>query len=49
MCATHNSADEGGNIGEVVWEPFADVMKELNGLRQVSYSVPDTHRTVNCL
>lgn len=49
MCASHNSADEGGDVVEVIWEALTDIMKELNGLRQVSHSVPDTHRTVNRL
>lgn len=47
--AHYNSADEGSNVVEVVWEAFTDIMKELNGLRKVSYFVPDTHCAVNRL
>lgn len=49
MCESHNSADEGGNVVDVIREPFTDIMKKLNGLRQVSHRVPDTHRIVQCL
>lgn len=49
MCVSYNSANKGGNIVEVIREPFADITKELNGLRQVSHRVPDTHCTVHCL
>lgn len=49
MCESHNSADEGGNVVDVIREPFTDITKELNGLRQVSHRVSDTHRIVQCL
>lgn len=45
MWASHYSADEGSDVGELVWAPYADVVKELNGLRQPAHFVPDTHRT----
>lgn len=48
-CVSHNSADEGSDMLEVIWEPVTDITKELNGLRQVSHTVSDTHRTVNGL
>lgn len=47
--ASHYSVDEGSDVGEVVREPFTDVPKELNGLRQPAHCVPDTHRTANRL
>lgn len=49
MKTTHNSADEIGDIVEIIRDPFTDIMKQLNGLRQVSHRIPDTHRTVNRL
>lgn len=45
----YNSINEGGNVVEVIWEGFTDVMEQLNGLRKVSYFVPDTHCTVDRL
>lgn len=45
----YNSIDEGDDIAEVIWEAFTDIMEQLNGLRKVSYFVPDTQCTVDGL
>lgn len=49
MNSYYNSIDEGGDIAEVIREAFTDIMEQLNGLRKVSYFVPDTHCTVDGL
>lgn len=49
MNGWYNSIDEGGDVVEVIWEAFADITEQLNGLRKVSYFVPDTHCTVDRL
>lgn len=49
MNGYYNSIDEGGDIAEVIREAFTDIMEQLNGLRKVSYFVPDTHCTVDSL
>lgn len=45
----YNSIDEGGDVVEIIWEAFTDITEQLNGLRKVSYFVPDTHCTVDRL
>lgn len=49
MNGRYNSIDEGGDVVEVIWEAFADITEQLNGLRKVSCFVPDTHCTVDRL
>lgn len=49
MNECYNPTDEGGDIAEVIREAFADIVEQLNGLRKVSYCVPDTHCTVDGL
>lgn len=46
---THNSVHKAGDIVQVIGKPITDVMKELNGLRQMSHCVPDTHCTLHHL
>lgn len=49
MNGWYNSIDEGGDVVEVIWEAFTNITEQLNGLRKVSYFVPDTHCTVDRL
>lgn len=46
---THNSADDGRDVVQVIREAMTDIMKELNGLRQVSHQVPNAHCTAHRL
>lgn len=45
----YNSINDGGNVAEVIREAVTDIMEQLNGLRKVSYFVPDAHCTVDGL
>lgn len=49
MNECYNSTDEGGDVAEVIREAFTDITEQLNGLRKVSYCVPDTHCAVDGL